>query len=92
MLLTRQSCFKGWLLMARRDRRQRKPAVQIPRPRQGDPVLANFVARVRCRQCRGKPNAALLTNVRDASKVRGWGNYEGARGNVQVLLWAPRHD
>ncbi len=92
MLLTRQSCFKGWLLMARCDRCQRKAAVQIPLPRQGDPVLANFVARVRCRQCRGKPSAALLTNVRDASKVRHWANYEGASGSVQMLLWAPRYD
>jgi hypothetical protein len=93
MFLTRQSCFKDWLLMARCDHCQRKAAVQISLPKQGDPVLANFVARVRCRQRRGKPSAALLTNVRDASKVGGerimrgrWGMFRyccGRRGMIE---------
>jgi hypothetical protein len=47
MALTRQSFFEGWLLIATCDRCKRKAAVQIPLRRQGDPVLANSVARVR---------------------------------------------
>jgi len=90
VLLTRQSGFRGWQLVVRCDRCQRKAALVIPAPKRGEPVLASFVARVRCKQCRGKPSAALLTNLRDASRVRGWGSFEGVRGSVQVLLWGPR--
>ena len=87
-----QISFKGWHLMCRCDRCQRKAAVQVPRPKAGNPVLASFVARVRCRDCRAKPSAAMLTNLRDPSKVRFWTSHESTGGDVQILLWAPRND
>jgi hypothetical protein len=92
VLLSAVSRFKGWQLVFRCDRCQRKAALAVPRPRTGDPVLAVFVARVRCGRCRAKPSAALLTNLRDASRVRHWANHDGAKGDMQILLWAPRHD
>jgi hypothetical protein len=92
VLLMSQVSFKGWHLKRRCDRCRRQAAVQNPRPQKGRPVLECFVARVRCRGCRGKPSAALLTNLRDPYRVQFWTSHERSNGDVQVMLWAPRND
>jgi hypothetical protein len=81
-LLTRQSYFKGWNLMVRCQ------ALAPPRP---EPLFAAFMSWGKCRKCRSRPSAAMLTNARDVSRVFTWSSREGGRGIVQILLWVPRN-
>ncbi len=50
-------------------------------------LLANVVSAMRCRQCHGKPGAALLTNIREPSDIRAFQNKETRKGHTQLVLW-----
>lgn len=77
-LLSPQRWFKGWHLMVRCDRCGRQTALKVPPPRSPLTLLSAFVARVKCGKCRTRPSAAMLTNLRDISRLYGWGNSRGA--------------
>jgi hypothetical protein len=59
--------------------------------RRGDRrVLADVLTTMRCRRCRAKLAAALLTNARDPSDIPAWQTRESAKGRLQLVLGLSR--
>jgi len=52
---------------------------------------ADVLAALRCRRCRSKPAAALLTNARDQSDIHAWQTRETGKGRLQLVLWMMPH-
>jgi hypothetical protein len=42
---------------------------------------------LRCRRCRTKPAAALLTNAREPSDIHAWLTKQSGKGRFQLVLW-----
>jgi hypothetical protein len=81
--------LKDWTVHVRCDRCSRRSAVPLRGLIRRDDrrLLANVVSAMRCRQCHGKPGAALLTNTRDQTKIRAWLTHEKGKGHMQLVLW-----
>ena len=99
VLIGPQNAFRGWRLYVRCKRCQRQQQVNIPPQPHRTVLLANYVARLRCRDCRERPSGVMLTNCREYAPHPTWLNKETRKGPLWVVLWQeeapvqqPRHD
>ncbi len=81
--------LKGWSVPVRDDRCSRRAAVALRGliRRRDRRLLADVLAALRCRRCRSKPAAALLTNARDPSDIQSWQTRETGKGRLQLVPW-----
>lgn len=84
--------LRGWTVFAKCGRCRRESFVRIDNLLRHDDrrILGDVAFRLRCKQCGGKPSAALLTNEPGAFKVMAWMNQETRKGPIWALLWAER--
>lgn len=84
--------LRGWTVFAKCGRCRRESFVRIDNLLRRDDrrILGDVAFWLRCKRCRSKPSAALLTNEPGAFKVMGWMNHETRKGPMRVLLWAER--
>jgi len=92
-LLFPMSSMRVWSLRLRCGRCQRVGILLLSKIIRRDEkrLLGDILARTRCKKCRKKPSAAMLTNARDPSGVKVFINKETRKGPIQCVLWAERN-
>ena len=82
----------GWRLYLKCKRCQRQSIVVIRRGAYPMPwLLGDLLARLRCKGCRGKPDAAMVTtDTRPRGTSSGWFNEDKKKGPLTIVLWDER--